>query len=80
MKFSIRSSLLLTAGCAFFAVLASSKAVAGKIPQQALAGTYTITGGESFAVCTGPAPSFTEIDPAGGIGDFSLTFTALVRP
>lgn len=60
MKFSIRSFLLLT-GCVFIAGLVSSEAMAAKIPSQSLAGTYTITGGGSFAVCTGPAPSFTEI-------------------
>ena len=61
MKFSIRSSLVLIAGCVFFVGLGSSDAVAGKIPLQSLAGTFTLTGGGSFAVCTGPAPTFTEI-------------------
>src|SRR5215831_15497684 len=54
MKFSIRSFLLLVAGCVFFVGLGSSEAAAGKIPLTALAGTYTDTGKGSFAICTGP--------------------------
>jgi hypothetical protein len=53
--------LLLTAGCVFFVGLGSGKAVAAPIPESALAGTYTVTGGGSYAFCTGPAPTFTEI-------------------
>ena len=53
MKFSIRSFLLLVAGCIFFG-FGSNVAVAGKIPLSALAGTYTSTGSGSFAFCTGP--------------------------
>jgi hypothetical protein len=54
MKFSIRSFLLLAAGCAFFVGFGSSVALAAPIPLTALAGTYTSTGGGSFAICTGP--------------------------
>lgn len=77
MKFSIRSFLLLIAGCVFFIGLGSNVAVAGKIPLSALAGTYTITGGGSFAFCTGPAPTFTEIPCSKFIPgtDFSFPFT-----
>ena len=54
MKFSIRSFLLLVAGCVFFVGLGSNVAVAGNIPKTALAGTYTVTNSGSFALCTGP--------------------------
>jgi hypothetical protein len=53
MKLSIRSFLLLTAGCVFFMGLGLSEAIAAPIPRTALAGTYTITGTGSFAICTG---------------------------
>jgi len=53
MTFSIRSFLLLTAGCIFLG-FGSNVAMAGKIPLTALAGTYTQTGSGSFAICTGP--------------------------
>jgi hypothetical protein len=62
MKFSIRSFLLLTVGCVFFVGLGLSGAVAAPIPESALAGTYTNTGGGSLAFCTGPAPTFKQKD------------------
>ncbi|MBV8056861.1 MAG: hypothetical protein JO071_16665 [Deltaproteobacteria bacterium] len=61
MKFSIRSFLLLAAGCVFFVGFGSREAMAAPIPPSALAGTYTVTGRGSVAICTGPAPTFTEI-------------------
>jgi hypothetical protein len=58
MKFSIRSFLLLTVGCVFFVGFGLSEVVAAPIPESALAGTYTVKGGGSYAVCFGPAPTF----------------------
>jgi hypothetical protein len=77
MKFLIRSYLLLAASCVFLG-FGSSIAVAGDIPLTALAGTYTITGSGSFAICSGPAPTFTEIPCSKFIPGTDISFPQTV--
>jgi hypothetical protein len=57
----------LSAGCVFLIGFSLNEAVGdgGQLPEAALAGTYTITLGGSFAVCTGPSPTFTQIACSG---------------